>query len=163
VRAFCSFGKYHDIEVEDDVTAFVEYENGATGLFIAGTGEAPGSNRLEIAADNGKLVLDRGKITFWKNEEPVSEFSKKTDQKFGKPKSQKIDVEVEDRGGGHAEITRNWLSAIENGTPLLAPGLEGINSLELANAMVLSEWLGAPVDLPIDDDLYYEKLKEKMK
>ena len=82
---------------------------------------------------------------------------------WGKLEKTKIDVEVEDGPSGHAEIMRNWLSAIENGTPLLAPGLEGINSLELANAMVLSEWLGAPVDLPIDDDLYYEKLQNKMK
>ncbi len=163
VRAFCYFGKYHDIEVEDDVTAYVEYENGATGLFIAGTGETPGTNRLEIAADNGKLVLEDGKITFWKNEESAIKFSRKTDQMWARPKNEKIVIETEGKGEGHAEITRNWLSAIENGTPLLAPGLEGINSLELANAMVLSEWLDSPVDLPIDDDLYYEKLKEKMK
>ena len=67
VRAYCSFGKYHDIEVEDDVTALVEYENGATGVFITSTGEAPGSNRFEIAADNGKVVFEDEKITFWRN------------------------------------------------------------------------------------------------
>jgi predicted dehydrogenase len=164
VRAFCGFGKHHDIEVEDDVTAYVEYENGATGLFVAGTGESPGTNRLEISADNGKLVLEDGKLTFWKNSVPVREFCRATEERFKKPQQTKIDVEVDGTGeGGHAGITRDWISAIENGTPLLAPGLEGINSLELANAMVLSEWLDEPVDLPIDDDLYYEKLQEKMK
>ena len=76
VRAFCHFGKYHDIEVEDDVTAYAEYANGATGVFITSTGEAPGTNRLEISADNGKVVLEGGKITFWRTRVPSSQFLK---------------------------------------------------------------------------------------
>ena len=48
IRAFCSYGKYHDIEFEDDVTAYMEYENGATGVFITTTGEAPGPTVLRF-------------------------------------------------------------------------------------------------------------------
>ena len=59
VTANCLFGRFHDIEVEDAVTAILEYPNGVTGSFIATTGEAPGTNRLEVACDRGKLVLER--------------------------------------------------------------------------------------------------------
>ena len=64
VHSFCIMSKYHDIEVEDDVTAFMDYENGATGVFIASTGEAPGTNRFEIAGDHGKIVVENDKLLF---------------------------------------------------------------------------------------------------
>ncbi len=163
VRAFCAFGKYHNIEVEDDVTAYVEYENGATGVFITSTGETPGSNRLEIAGNNGKIVMEDNKLTFWKTDVPERQFNREFKDGFGEPKSKKIEIAIEGEAEGHKGITKNWAEAILNNTPLLAPGTEGIKSLELSNAMLLSSWQDDWVDLPIDDDLFYKKLREQFK
>ena len=38
IRGFCQFGRFHNIEVEDNVTAYLEWRNGATGAFISSTG-----------------------------------------------------------------------------------------------------------------------------
>jgi predicted dehydrogenase len=163
VRAFCYFGKYHDIEVEDDVTAYVEYENGATGLFVTTTGEAPGTNRLEVSGDNGKAVLEGNTITFSRSRVPVSQFNREYKGGFGSPECWECDVPVGAGGDQHKGICKNFVAAILKGAKLLAKGEEGIKSLELANAMLLSAWTDAWVDLPIDENLYYEKLQEKIK
>ncbi|MGE5558020.1 MAG: Gfo/Idh/MocA family protein [Bacillota bacterium] len=162
VRAFCAFGKYHRIEVEDDVTAYVEYANGATGVFITTTGETPGSNRLEVTGDRGKIVIEDGKLTFWRLRVSERRFNEEYKGGFGEPEYWKCEVPVHGKETAHIGITSNWADAIRKGTPLLAPGTEGINGVELANAMLLSAWTDNWVDIPVDEDLYYQKLQEKI-
>ncbi|KUP23016.1 Gfo/Idh/MocA family oxidoreductase [Paenibacillus sp. DMB5] len=164
VRAFCQFGKYRDIEVEDDVTAYVEYENGATGLFITTTGEAPGTNRFEITGDNGKIVVEDGSLTFWRLRTPEPEFNATYTGGFGQPECWKCEIPVDkSNGGSHQGILRNFTNAILNDEPLIAPGEEGIRGLTLSNAMYLSAWTDNWVELPIDADLFHEHLMEKVR
>lgn len=162
VRGFCRFGRYHDIEVEDDVTAYVEYPNGASGLFVTTTGESPGTNRLEVTGDNGKVVVEDGKLTFWRTRVPVSKFNREYKGGFGEPECWRCEVPVQGSGEQHQGICKNFVAAILKGAPLLAPGQEGIKSLELSNAMLLSTWIDSWVELPIDEDLFYKKLQEKI-
>ncbi|MBZ4645319.1 MAG: hypothetical protein PWR27_1060 [Petroclostridium sp.] len=163
VRAFCAFGKYHDIEVEDDVTAYVEYENGATGVFITSTGETPGTNRFEIAGDRGKIVVEDGKLTFWRTRIGERQFNREYTGGFGEPECWKCEIPITGKETAHVGIMTNWVEAILKGTKLLAPGVEGIKGLTISNAMHLSAWTDAWVELPIDEDLFYEKLQEKIK
>jgi predicted dehydrogenase len=164
VRAFCSFGKYHDIEVEDDVTAYVEYESGATGTFITSTGEAPGTNRFEVAGDRGKIIMEDDKLTFWRNRTPERQFNAEYTGGFGAPEVWKCDVPADDKGGQHAEVTAAWIKAIlaEDASLMVADGSEGINSLTLSNAMLMSAWTDAWVDLPIDAEKYHKLLQERI-
>lgn len=162
VRAFCKFGKFHDIEVEDDVTAYVEYENGATGVFITSTSDAPGSNRLEITGDRGKIVMEDGKLTFWRLRVSERQFNSEYTGGFGSPECWTCEIPVHGVETSHKGITTNFVNAILKGTPLLSPGIEGINGLSISNAMHLSTFTDGWVDLPIDEDLYYEKLQEKI-
>lgn len=162
VRAFLSYGKYHDIEVEDDVTAYVEYSNGATGVFITSTGDAPGTNRFEITGDRGKLVAEDGKLTFWRLRVSERQFNKEYKGGFGEPECWKCEIPIRGEETAHQGITQNWVDSIIKGTPLLAPGLEGINGLTISNAMHLSSWTDDWVDIPFDEDLFYNKLKEKI-
>ncbi len=162
VRAHCSFGKYHNIEVEDDVTAYFEFSNGATGVFITSTGESPGTNRLEITAERGKLVYEDDKITFTRNETPMSEFSRTSPGAFSRPDTWDISIAAANHGGQHNEILANFADAILDGTPLLSPGAEGIHSIELANAMLLSAWTDETVVLPLDAARYEKFLRQKI-
>ncbi|MFC0473019.1 Gfo/Idh/MocA family protein [Halalkalibacter kiskunsagensis] len=162
IRAFCYFGKHRNIEVEDDVTAFAEYDNGATGVFITTTGEAPGTNRLEIAGDRGKIVVEDGKLTFWRLRMPEPEFNKEYKGGFGSPECWKCDIPIDGVETGHKGITQNFVDAILTGSPLLAPGTEGINGLLLSNAMQLSTWKDDWVSFPLAEDEYYEQLQEKI-
>lgn len=163
VRAFCHFGKYRNIEVEDDVTAYVEYANGATGLFITTTGEAPGTNRFEINGDNGKIVIEDGTLTFWRLRTPEPKFNAEFTGGFGAPECWKCEIPVkEGEGDQHKGILRNFTNAILFNEPLLAPGEEGIHGLTLSNAMYLSAWTDQWVDLPIDSALFHQKLMEKV-
>jgi len=163
VRAFCYYGKYHDIEVEDDVTAYVEYPDGATGIFVTGTGEAPGTDRLEISGNRGKVVVEDGKITFWRLRTGEREFNATWKGGFGSPECWKCEVPVEGTDKQHAAITRNWVDSILHGTKLIAPGEEGIRGLTLSNAMHLSSWTNDWVSLPLDEDLFHKKLQEKIR
>lgn len=161
VRAFCSFGKYRNIEVEDDVTAYVEYENGATGVFITTTGEAPGTNRYEVTGDRGKIVIEDGKLTFWRLRISEPEFNQTYKGGFGEPECWKCDIPVDNHHPQHDGILQNFTDAILHGTPLIAPGEEGIKGLTLSNAMHLSTWTDNWVELPLDEELYYTMLQER--
>ncbi|WP_339277561.1 Gfo/Idh/MocA family oxidoreductase [Paenibacillus sp. FSL W8-0426] len=162
MRAFCAFGKYRNIEVEDDVTAYVEYENGATGVFVTTTGEAPGTNRFEVSGDRGKIVIEEGKLTFWRLREPEPEFNRRYTGGFGQPECWKCEVPIHGTESGHPGLIRNWINAIRNGEKLIAPGVEGIHGLTLSNAMLLSTWTDNWVDLPIDEDLFHEHLQARI-
>jgi predicted dehydrogenase len=160
VRAFCALGRYHDIEVEDDVTAYFGFPNGATGVFITSTGEAPGTNRLEIAGERGRLVLEDGNISFRRNVVPMTEFSRTTSQTFATPETWDVRIPAEGSGGQHNAIIKNFVDAILDGAPLIAPAREGIHSVELANAMLYSSLRRETVDLPLDPAAYAECLGE---
>jgi len=162
VRAFCRFGQYHDIEVEDDVTAYFEYNNGTTATFIATTGEAPGTNRLEVAAENGRLVLENDKLTFTRNEIPTSEFNRTTKEAFSAPKTTEEVFTFPNHGDQHTGIMRDFAEAISAGKPLLAPAAEGLLSVELANAMLLSGFEDRRVELPLDGAAYARALQAKI-
>ncbi len=161
VRGFCQIGRYHDIEVEDNVTAFLEYANGATGVFITSTGEAPGTNRLEVAAERGRVVIESDKFLFTRNEVEMSEFSRTTTAKFAGPPTWKIEIPLSGHGGQHREIMQNFIAAILDGAPLIAPAKEGIRSVELANAMLFSSFENRTVELPLDGRKYERFLKAK--
>ena len=164
IISFNGYGKYHDIEVEDEVIAHAEYANGMTAQFIASTGEAPGTNRLEIACDMGKIVLETGQpMIFYRNTVSERVFEKTNKERFGSPEAWKCEIPVTGAGGSHGTIIANFVDNILNGTPLIAPGEEGINGLTLSNAMHLSSFTGQWVDLPIDHDLFFEHLQQKIK
>ena len=160
VTAFCSLGKYHPIEVEDEVTAYLEYANGATGVFVTTTGEAPGTNRFEITGDCGKVVIENSAITFTRNTTPAREFCKTSPHSFAAPDVWNVSVPVSGGGGQHAEITQNFVNAILDKKPLLAPGVEGIHSVELANAMLYSSLTRSTVELPLDAAAFEKQLKK---
>lgn len=162
VRAFCALGKYHNIEVEDDVTAYLEYPNGATGVFITSTGEAPGTNRLEVACENGRVVIENDNFQWIRNEVPMSEFCRTTPERFATPPTSEITVPMDGHGGQHVEILQNFTDAILDGTPLIAPAGEGIFSVELANAMLLSSFTSETISLPLDSKVYEAALKKKV-
>jgi predicted dehydrogenase len=162
VRGFCGFGRYHDIEVEDDVTAYFELPGGATATFIASTGEAPGTNRLEVVAERGRIVAENGELRFTRNRVPTAEFSRKTKEPFSAPPTAEQTYSFKDAGAQHVAILRNFADAILHQKPLIAPAAEGINSVELANAILLSSWTDKPVELPLDSALYARWLKRKI-
>ena len=161
VRGFCGIGKYHKIEVEDEVTAFFEYEDGRTAVFITSTGEAPGTNRLEVTCDRGKLIVENGSIKFIRNEIPTAEFRSTTKQLFGTGPVWTIDVPFGAAPSTplHQLVLENFADSILNGTDLVAPAEEGLNSVELANSMLFSSMQGETVNLPLDGDAYETMLK----
>lgn len=163
VHAFCHYGKWHDIEVEDDVTAYLEYENGATGVFVTSTADAPGTNRFEVQGTGGKLVAENGQLLFIKNEIDEREFNRTSTTSFGRPAQKTVPVETDGSNLQHTGICRNFTNAILGKEPLMVDGKEGINGVILMDAMMLSGWLGKTVELPFDDDLYLEILQEKIK
>jgi predicted dehydrogenase len=160
VRAFCRFGRYHDIEVEDDVTAYLEYSNGMTAVFIASTGEAPGANRLEVAAEYGQVIIENDQFLFTRNEVRMGEFSRTDPGRFSVPPIWQIKIPIDGHGPQHNGILSNFIAAILDKAPLIAPAQEGINSLELANAFMLSTLEDRTVELPIDAPLYETHLKK---
>lgn len=163
VDAKMRFGRLHDVEIEDEVTAYVEYANGATGTFITTTGEAPGANRFEIVCDGGTLVCDDGKLILKKLEMFESEFTKVNKSAFGKPKCTVTELETDGLNPQHKGVRDAFAAAILRDEPMVADGREGINGLMLSNAMHLSAWTGKAVELPFDEQLFKDLLMEHVK
>lgn len=158
VQAFCHTGKWHDIEVEDDVTAYLEFPNGATGVFVTTTGDAPGTNRFEITLERAKLVCENNKLSMFELEVSEREYCFTTKEGFSMPKGSWVEVLTDGENPQHAEVLRAFAGKIIRGTPLVAEGREGINGLSLSNAMHLSSWLSKMVEIPFSEDLFLEKL-----
>ena len=163
VTAFCSVGKFHNIEVEDEATIYAEYENGATGVFITSTGDCPGTNRLEITGTRGKLVLENGILKLWKLNEDERDICKNATEGFVSPETEYSEFSAE-REEAHAGILKNFAGAILHGEELLSPGYDGINELMISNAAYLSQWTGnSRIPLPFDTAEFDRLLKEKQK
>ena len=164
VNGFCKYGKWHDIEVEDEVTAYFEYDNGATGVFITTTGEYPGTNRFEVSGTKGKLLVDDSSndLIWVKLEEDLMDFSKKATTGFANPTTERIVVETDGLNTQHAGIMSNFANALLGKEEFFVDGVEGINGVELMNAIELSGWKGGQtVTLPVDEDEYLEELNKK--
>ena len=163
VRAFCHEGKWHDIEVEDDVTAYLEYENGATGVFVTTTADAPGTNRLEVTGTLGKVVCEDGKLIFSRLKTDEREWCATCPEGFKAPDCETFEVETDGQNPQHPAVMNAFADHILRGGPLVADGREGIRGLTLSNAMHLSSWLGKPVTIPFDEELFKSMLMERCK
>jgi predicted dehydrogenase len=163
IYAVCREGKYHNIEVEDETTIYAEYEDGATATFITTTGEYPGSNRLEISGEQGKLVLEEGCLKWWDLGDDVKEKMNINGGMTERLEPTYILRYPQTEVTGHGLILQNFTDAIRFGTTLIARGEEGINSLSISNAAYLSSWTKSEVNLPIDQELFDTILAEKVK
>lgn len=161
VQAFCHEGKWHDIEAEDDVTAYLEFENGATGVFVTTTGDAPGTNRFEVTGTKGKLVCENNVLSFWKLKTDEREFCRTSREGFAKPEWEEITVETDGENPQHVGVLNAFAGNILHGTPLVAEGKEGLRGLTLSNAMHLSSWLHHPVEIPFDEELFLTELNRR--
>ena len=160
VRAFCHFGKWHNIETEDDVTAYLEFPNGATGAFITTTAHSPGTNRFEVLGSRGKLVCEKDTLTVSRLDCDLQEFLMTAKEGFSQPKYKE---EVIPQGGEnpqHVGILNNFANAVLGLEPLYVDGKEGLHCVELMDSMLLSAWENREVALPIDDDRYYGELQK---
>ena len=163
MQAHCHFGKWHNIETEDDVTAYMEFPNGATGVFITSTADFPGTNRLEILGTKGKLVCENGQLlTFYDSAQDERDFNATYKGGFGTPEMNKKVLMRRHVSKMHLEILQNFANAVVGKEPLKVSGFDGINGVEMMDAMLLSQWLGKAVDMPIDDDLYLEELNKRI-
>ncbi|MEG1125225.1 MAG: Gfo/Idh/MocA family oxidoreductase [Oscillospiraceae bacterium] len=168
------YGSHRDIIVDNDVTAVLEYPNGATGTFITCTHDPIGTDRLEIDLDKGKIVVENSKTA------TITRLVKSEDDMNGSMSMMDVamlmrsntgasdfmtteTIENEDGWGlQHITVMENFAQHIISGTPLLAPGSDGINGVNLANAILLSSWLGKEVDLPVDEEVYVKELNKQI-
>jgi predicted dehydrogenase len=160
VRGFCQIGRFHNIEVEDNVSIFLEWKNGATGVFVSSTGETPGTNRFEIAGTRGKVVLENNKLVFTRNDADMIAFSKSAKTGFAKPDVWNVEIPFENAPSTHATLMQNFVDAILDGVPLIVPGGEGSHSVELANVMLYSSLLNQTVELPMDSAAFEKQLQQ---
>ena len=161
VRAFCHNGKWHDIEVEDDVTVYMEYANGATGVFVTTTADAPGTDRFEITFEMGKLVCENNKLILYKLDINEREFCRTAAGGFDKPPMRVMEIETDGTYPQHQGVLNAFAANILRGEPMVANGEEGLNGLLLSNAMHLSSWLEKTVDIPFDEDLFLAELNKR--
>lgn len=164
VNAFCKYGHWHDIEVEDEVTAYLTYKNGATGVFITTTGETPGTNRFEVSGTLGKLVCENNKLYYHKNKKDSTDFLLHSKTSFDKPEVVITEVKTDGKNLQHIGILRNFTNTILKKEKLFVKGTDGINGVELMNAIELSGWQnGKTVKIPVDEDLYFKELMKRVK
>jgi predicted dehydrogenase len=163
VRAFCGIGKFHDIEVEDEINAYFEMPDGATALITANTGEAPGTDLREVVGDRGRAILHADHLEFTRNEIPASEFCRTTTESFSTPPAWEIRIPTPGTAARHAGVLQVFVNAISTGTALIARAEEGLASAELANAILYSSYMDRTIELPLDAAAYEAFLAGKIK
>jgi predicted dehydrogenase len=168
------FGFAHNIDVEDDVTAVFNYGRAGTGVFITGTHDMMGTDRLEILADAGKIVVDDSRVaTIHRLKKPTQEYSATMDaaaiQRLVRQEldwSQYRTTELIDahapHGTDHTTVLENFARAILHDEPLLAPAAEGMGAVRLSNAILLSAWQGREVPYDFDDDEFLAELNQRI-
>jgi len=144
----------HNIEVEDVASAMLEYPNGAVGYVYCSTTEAPGTDIMEFAGEKGKLQVVGKTIRFWELPQGVKAFSDSSTEMWTRPEVVEVDLEIPECESGHIAILRNMARHLLYGEELIAPGVEGIKTVEMIDAMILSGKTGKPVDVPVDRALY---------
>jgi len=156
--------RLHDIEVEDEVSALLEYKNGAWGYYYTSTCEPVGPFHLEVSGDKGKLIIRGKDITFYNYETPIKEFTEKAPDMWAslKTEEEKI-IASSNLSFGHSVIVRNFARNILYGEKLIAPGKEGLNSVEFINACILSGKKNKVVDIPVNRKEYDELIEELKK
>jgi len=162
ITAKVGFGKHHDIDVEDEVSAIMTFDNGAIGTLTASSGEAPGVNRLEIVGDRGSLILEHGVIDVLRAGENVRTHCRTTHEMFGMPVFDREVIEINEESNQHAAVLQNFVDSLEIGSELLTPTEQGLGSLQLANGILLSAWNNETVTVPIDTNQYEARLQEKI-
>ena len=162
VQSNMKFGQWHDIEVEDDVTTYVEYANGATGVFVTTTGDAHGTNRFEVQLEKARIIVENDKLSLLEFDVSEPEWTRTNKIPFASMPAHEVEVETDGKNPQHIGVVNAWGGAILRGEPLVAGGEEGIFGLTLSNAMHLSAFLGKPVTLPFDEDLFYEELQKRV-
>jgi predicted dehydrogenase len=161
VTAFLHEGKWHDIQVEDDVTAYVEYPNGATGVFITSTADMPGDNRFAVMGSLGKLVCENQRLTHYQLRVDERDFNRDNKAMFGMPEYDVLKLDIPGEGSLHAGIMTAFVQKIQGRGEMYANGEEGIHGLMLSNAMHLSAWTGKTIELPLDEALFLHELKKR--
>ena len=162
IHAFCREGQFHDISVEDDVTIYTEYENGATGVFVTSTGEYPGTNRLEISGTMGKAVAEDGVLKLYLLDRDEREMCFTTPIALPHENVTKITLKFPPTEDGHILILKNFTRHILYGDDLIAPGTDGIKSLMISNAAYLSSERNATLTLPVDEEEFTAFLNKKI-
>jgi predicted dehydrogenase len=175
VYAKVAYGFRRDIAVEDEVTAVIDYGDGATGVFITAVHDLVGTDRFEILGDNGKIVVDNSlTATVTRLKKPERELSGGMDMQdvmklfTGQLNTENYYsseiIEFESKWGAqHTGVLENFAANILDGTPLIAPGSDGINGVRLANAIHLSSWTGREVSLNFDEDEYLVELNKRIR
>ncbi len=169
-----AYGFRRDIVVEDEVNLIVDYGNGATGSFMTAVHDLVGTDRFEILGDKGKIVVADSKVaTVYRLKQDERELSKGMGMQdvmklfMGQLDAKSLyDTETIEYsrpwGDQHTGVLENFAQHILNGTPLIAPGADGINGVRLANAIHLSSWLGKEVPLHFDKQLYLDELNKRI-
>lgn len=154
--------RLHDIEVEDTAEALLTYPEGGSGYLCCSTNEPSHGEKIEVAGDNGRLVLQDDRLRVFHYERPLSEFAGSHPGVWAEPKvTEASPADLPSAELGHLVMLRNFVAHIRIGEPLLVPGAEGLRSLEVANAVWLSANRRAPVRLPISRRAYDVFLRGK--
>ena len=162
VTAKCQEGKWHHIEVEDDVTAFLEFPNGATGVFVASTGDLPGTNRLEIDCERGKIVCEDGEVRIRMLEENEREICFTSDDPWYRGETRDYILETDGENPQHAGVINAFAAHLLRGEPLTAEAEDGLRALELSNAIHLSGWIGETLKIPAPRERFDRELDKRI-
>ena len=152
--------RIHHIEVEDHADAMLTYPEGGTGYMYCATCEAGPGQMIEVYGENGKLCYRNGQLQFFRFKPGVEEFTRKSTAMWGGPECVEQKLKIKEGPRGHLAIIENFARHIRKGEPLIAPGEEGLRSLELANAVWLSAHTGKKVKLPLSRRAYDDFLRE---
>ncbi len=140
----------HEIEVEDEVMALLQWRGGAMGQLHLSTRESPGRHLVEIVGTQGSLRLEGDELTVIELGTDAGEYSQTTPETMKHPpitrREQEKHTDTEDR---YRLVHENFRNHLLHGTRLICSAQEALDQVRFANALLLSairrKWVATPV------------------
>jgi predicted dehydrogenase len=152
----------HQIETEDTAQVMLEWPGGALGALHISSAEADVAERIKILGTQGYLELLHGQLSVYRLDADMKEYRINSTDPYQPAPLHAYTVPLEDGAGDHVAVYRSFHDAILSGhhDAAFCDGVQGRMELELANAIIFSNYTHSEVQFPLDRQRYTRLLEE---
>lgn len=165
-------GRYRQIEVDNELTAILQYPDETTMTLTANTYNPLGTERLELNFSKGKLVMENNQtltITRFKEEETTWNTNYTYIEFMNQKRMDATSLYTQEEKTfevpfflPYITMFENFADAVLKDVPLIASAEDGFQEVSLANSLYLSSWQNTTIAHPSSMDTFNQLYEKKI-